>query len=107
MVYETELISEINKNEFYAVDESLISHNNNKQIWLLGLINNSTKEFRIVASYKRDSLTLAAFIKKYIKTGNNIITDSWAGYNWIDSPASGYQHIKFNHGLGAFGAGMQ
>ena len=107
LVYETELIREINKNEFYAADKSLICHNNNKQICLLVVINNTTKVFRIVGSYKRDSITLGAFIKKYLKTGNNIITYSWPGYNWIDSPYSDYQHIKFNHGLRAFGTGIQ
>ena len=63
LVYETEVIGDANKNEFYSADESLITHHNYKQIWLLEVINNSTKNFRIVGSYNRDSFTLSRFIK--------------------------------------------
>ena len=46
IVYETEVIGDANK-KYYA-DESLITHyNNNNQIWLLGVINNATKKFRM------------------------------------------------------------
>ena len=107
LVYETENIGDANKNEFYSADESLITHHNNKQIWLLGVINNTTKNFRIIGSFNRDASTLSRFIKKFVRTGNQIVTDSWGGYNWIDSAESGYQHIKYNHGLGLFGSGLQ
>ena len=42
-----------------------------------------------------------------ILKGNNIVTDGWAGYNWIDSNDSGnrrYQHI---HGHNDFGQGLE
>ena len=71
------------------------------------MINNTTKKFRIIGSINRDSSTLSCFIKKFVRTGNHILTDSWGGYNWIDSAASGYQHIKYNHGLGIFGSGLE
>ena len=107
LVYETEVIGDANKNEFYSADESLITHHNYKQIWLLGVINNTTKKFRIAGSYNRDSSTLSRFIKKLVTVGNQIVTDSWGGYNWLNSPLSGCQHIKYNHGLGLFGWSLQ
>ncbi len=91
LVYETEVIGDANK-KYYA-DESLITHYNNNQIWLFGVINNPTKKFRIVYSFSRDSSTLSLFIKKFVTLGSQIVTDSWGGYNWIDSAESGYQHI--------------
>ena len=73
----------------------------------MGVINNKTKKFRIVGSYNRDSSTLSVFIKKFVTTGNQIITDFWGGFNLLDSAESGCQHIKYNHGLGLFGSGLQ
>jgi hypothetical protein len=70
LVYETEEIGEANKNEFYSADESLTTHHNYKQIWLLGVINNTTKKFRIIGSFKRDSSALSRFIKKFVRAGN-------------------------------------
>ena len=73
----------------------------------MGVINNTNKNFRIVGSFNRDSLTSSRFIKKFVRTGNQIVTDSWGGYNWLDSADSGYEHIKYNQGLGMFGSGLQ
>ena len=75
IVYASEAISEPNKNWYFSVDERLINHKDNKQIWLLGIINNSTKEFRIEASYSRDGDTLSKFINLYVETGNTIVSD--------------------------------
>ena len=43
-LYETEYIAEANANENFSCDESLIGHKNNSQLWLIGIINNSTKD---------------------------------------------------------------
>ena len=107
LVYENEEIEDANKNEFYSEDESLITHHKYKQIWLLGVINNTTKKFRIIGSFKRDSSTISRFIKKFVRSGNKIVTDSLGGYNQVDSGESGYHHIKYNHGLGIFDSGLQ
>ena len=106
IVYETELISEENKREFFSADESLFNHYNNDQIWLLGVVNNSTKQFRIVGTLSRDANAISKFIKKFILPGNIIISDSWGGYNWLNHPNSGYKHISFNHSSGSFGSGL-
>ena len=67
LVYETEIIGDENKKEFYSADESLITHHNNKQIYVLGVINNTT-------SLEYYVLLIGTF-------GNQIVTDSWGGYN--------------------------
>ena len=50
---------------------------------------------------------MSPFIQKFVTLGNQNVTDSWGVYNWIDSPESGYQHIKYNHSLGLFDSGLQ
>jgi len=63
ILYESEAISTKNNRDYFSVDESLINHINNKKIWLLGIINNTSKEFSIEVSYNRDSGTLANTFK--------------------------------------------
>ena len=45
------------------------------QIWILGIINNTTKDFGLEGAYTRDSSTLEKFIKKFVLGGINIIKD--------------------------------
>ena len=107
IVYNSEVISTENNNDYFAVDESLINHINNKQVWLLGIINNNTKDFRIEGAYNRDTNTLSNFISTYVEKGNVIISDGWQGYNYLNSHDSGYQHLTFMHINGIFGQGIQ
>lgn len=107
ILYESEKISSKNGNEFFSIDESLINHKNNKQIWLLDIINKATKEFRIEGVYNRDSAILETFIKKYVEKGNTIISDGWPGYNFLNSEKSGYSHITRIHQGGSFGYCLQ
>ena len=76
-------------------------------MWVIGLINNSTKAFRTQATYIRDENTLSKFIKKYVPRGNYIISDGWPAYNFLDSPNSGYIHLIHIHGGDDFGFGIQ
>lgn len=87
IVYDTELINNINKNGIFLVYENLINHNN-RQMWLLGIIKNRNIQFRLVGSLSRESTTLRNFTEKFIFRGNTIVTDHWQGYNWLDSKNS-------------------
>ena len=70
--------------EFYSADESLFTHHKNEQIWVLDIVNTNTKYFRILASKNRDADTLQEFISKFVPAGNNIVTDGWTGYNFLN-----------------------
>ena len=107
IVYGSETISLTDNREYFSVDESLISHKHNKQIWLIGIINNITKDFRIEGTLNRDSDTLKNFIVKYVDKGNTIISDGWADYGFLNSPNSGYSHITHIHLGGSFGFGVE
>ena len=49
--YEVEPFAEENGNHYFSCDESEFSHDiNSDSIWVLGMINNITKDFRIVAT---------------------------------------------------------
>ena len=107
ILYASESISSKNKNEFFSMDESLINHKKGRQIWLLGVINNQSKEFRIEGTFNRDASTIAKFIQNYIEKGNTIVFDMWAGFHFLDDANSGYTHISNNHHNGIFGIGLQ
>ena len=97
-VYMTSLV-ESNLGEYVAVDESLFCHNHgNEQIWLIGLVNTRNKNFRIEAVKSRDSDILEKIIRHHVGIGNNIVTDGWGAYNWMNSLNSGYHRIIHIHG---------
>ena len=87
-----------------AVDESLFSYLNDEQIWLVVLINLiRTNDIRLELVENRSSETLKLIIEKHVMNGNIIVTDSWAGYNFLDYINSSYYHMKYNHANGHFG----
>ena len=68
-----------NGNQYFSCDESEFSHDiNSESIWVLGITNNTTKDFRVVATKSMDTIHLKEFITRYISFGNKIIIDGWA-----------------------------
>ena len=94
---------EKNKDAFIAIDESLFSYINNEHIWLIGLIDTNNKYFRIEAVKDRGTETMKKIICHHIDIGNNIITDGWGSYQWLDNPIYGYRRIIYIHGNLDFG----
>ena len=43
--YQSNLLADKNQNKYLSVDESLITHVEGKQVWLLGIIDNANKDF--------------------------------------------------------------
>ena len=108
--YEIEYVSEIfgekNANDVFAIDESLFTHTiNNQPVWVIGAINNRTKNFRLETVFNRDSEILKKFVNKYIDKGNTIVSDGWAGYSFLNNNPA-YNHIVHIHGGGDFGFGI-
>ena len=105
--YETEDFALENVHYHYWVDESLFCNDlNGKQIWVLGITENETKNFRVVVSYNRDEEILKRFITKFIPTGNFIISDAWLGYSFLIAANSEYIHSIHVHGQQDFGLGL-
>ena len=73
-------MSDENANRKIAIGESLFTHYENKQIWVIGMIDTNTNEFRIVPTFSRNSNTLKDIVLRYIRPGNTLITDAWSGY---------------------------
>ena len=105
-MYQHEKIGELDEHEYFSVEESNIGHKKGRALWLLGIIKNSTKEFRIEANFERDTATIKKFINKFVDKGNTIISNGWSSYNYLDNPDSGYIHVKHIHSAGSFGAGI-
>lgn len=61
-MYLTEKLGLKNKNEKFSVDESAFTKTAKKEnVWVLGIINNFTKEFLLECNIKRDEFTLTKF----------------------------------------------
>ena len=100
------MLGEKDERKYFSIDESLISHLGGKQVWLLGIIDNSKKDFRLEASFKRDETTVKAFISKFVEKGNTICREGWHVYSFLGNPHSGYNHITHVHTSGNFGLGI-
>ncbi len=105
--YEIEDFALENAHYHYSVDESLFCHDlNGKQVWVLCITENETKNFRVVVSYNRDEEILKTFITKFKPTWNFIISNAWLGYSFLNAANSGYIHRIHVHGQNDFGLGL-
>ena len=106
-LYETEAISTFNGSESYSIDETLMSHNEGSQIWVVGVIKNSNlNKVRLNLTTTRNSTYLKYFVERYIKRSNKIVSNFCAGYAFLNQSNSGYSHLTFNHYQGQFGEGI-
>ena len=76
-VYKIEQISQEKGNDSLSIDESLFVHLENKQIWVVGIINNRTRDIKKI-------------VTEFIPKGNTILTDGALCYLWMDDPNNGY-----------------
>ena len=106
-IYNTENISTNDGHNIYAVDESLFSHKNNDQLWVVGIVCTTNKSlFRCIYTKISNSQYLRRFITKYLLAGNTICSDGLAGYNFMNNDNSPYIHMSFNLGGGNWGYGI-
>lgn len=89
LLYKNEILEETNVHSFFLFDECLFSHSNNKQIWLIGIIDNKTKDFRSARDIFKRTICFKKNIIKYVKKGNCIVTLGFLAYNFLNSPDSG------------------
>ena len=75
-----------------------------EQIWVLGIVENLTKDFRLDLSLDRNQERIKSFITQYVESDNTIVTDGWQGYNVLDT-SDDYIHEVHIHGAGDFGFG--
>ena len=91
--------------KYFSCDESLFSHTkDHSQVYVLGIIDNTTKDFRLEGTTLSYSETLKNFVKKFVAPGHTIVTDGWLGYSFLED--EGYIHDEHNHGGGDFGFGI-
>lgn len=101
--YAIERIAEENHNESISIDESLFTHENNSQVWVVGKINNITRKIRLEIVEKRSRNTMEKIINSHIPKDNIIISDAATCYSWLNEINSGYTHHVHSHGYGDFG----
>lgn len=105
-LYSLETIAPRNGYNHIAIDESLFTHCDGVQQWVIGMINSETNLIRLEVVESRDTDTLKKIITKHINVGNYVITDSWPGYTFLNNANSGYIHYTYNHSRGNFGSGL-
>lgn len=64
------------------------------------IITKTNKEFRIEGFLFHNAENLKNFIVTYIPLGSNVVTDGWAGHNFLIDLDSGYKHYTHNHDVG-------
>ena len=73
----------------------------------VGAINNKTRNIRIDIFKTRNSSNMKLFIFNNIKKDNNIITDEWPIYSFLDNDDDPYTHKAYVHQPnGQFGFGQ-
>ena len=75
-----------------------------QQIWVLGIIDNYSKDFRLNLTLDRNQETLESFITRYVEPGN--VTDGLWGYDFFLSNTDDYCHDRHVHGGGDFEYGL-
>lgn len=88
-IYKIDKLAYTNSNKIIAIDESMFTHIENSQQWVVGLINLSSKQIRIEFLNDRSEDTLKKIIELHINKGNIINRDLWPGYNFLDLNNSG------------------
>ena len=102
-VYALERLVNTNANQIVCVDESLFTHQEGQQTWVVGIINTTNNNIRLEIVPDRTEVTLKTIIERHVGKGNAVFTDTWAGYNFLGRPNSGYIHNFVNHSNGVFG----
>ena len=86
VVYQSEILGPKDSHKNYSADESLLSHTNEgEQIWILGIIDKISKDFRLNLTLDRNQETLKNFITRYVEPGNTIVTDGLSGYDFLSN----------------------
>jgi len=85
------------------VDESLFSHLDGDQAWVLGIYDRRITEARAFVVENRSSTCLIPIIKENVIPGARIYTDGWLAYTGLAD--HGYDHRVVNHSVG-FGEGF-
>ena len=81
------------------IDESMFTHSNGQKIWVVGEINNKTRNIRCDIFKTRNTADMKLFINNHIKKENNIITEGWPLYAFLDNINSHYYHEVHVHVL--------
>ena len=86
ILYQSELLGPKDSHQTFSSDENLFSNTHiGEQIWVLGIVDNLTKDFRLDLSLDRNQERIKSVITQYVESGNTIVTDGWQDYNFLDT----------------------
>ena len=90
-IYQLDMITEHDNDESISIDESLFVHDNHNQIWVLGMINNSSRIIRLEILENRAQSHIKKIIERLVPKGNRIVTDNAACYIFLSNIDSEYR----------------
>ena len=82
------------------MDESMFTYINGEKNLVIGTKNNKTGNIRLDIFKTRNQNELKIFINNHKNKNNNIITDGWSGYDFLDTDDAEYDHEVHVQGLG-------
>jgi len=100
--YNLQVITEIRKNKYGAIDEFYFINVDNKNLWVTGAINTSTKKLYMEVSFEKIGEIMKKFLYTHIQTGNCIVSDDWPGDRWLNTDPN-YRLSAHKHDHGDFG----
>ena len=92
-------LGQLNGGSNISIDEFLFTHLNREKICIIGAKSNKTTNIRLDLYKRRGEEKVKTFIYNQVKENNNIITDGWLSYNFLDSPNLDYTHEIHVHEL--------
>lgn len=93
-----------NNQRIVAIDESLFTHDELGQVWVVGGVDTCLKNIRLDILRIRNSANISTFIYNHFKEGTHFTHDGWRGYDFLDNDIN-FTHETHNHGAGDFGLG--
>ena len=90
-----------NNPKIVAIGESLFTHDEQGQVWVVGGIETKLKNIRLDIIRMRNSSNLERFILNHFREGTHFTHDVWAGYSFLNNNIN-YIHETHLHGGGDF-----
>lgn len=91
-----------NNPHIIAIDESLFSHDEKGQIWIVGGVDTNLKNIRLDILRQRNAENIETFVLNHFREGTHFTHDGWSGYNFFNNNIN-YTHEIHNHGAWVFG----
>ena len=93
-----------NNQRIVAIDESIFTHEEFGQVWIIGGVDTKLKNIRLDIIRERNANNISLFIYNHFREGTHFTHDGWGGYDFLENDIN-FTHEPHNHSDGFFGEG--